>query len=122
MDFDFGNISAERAESLLRDMGTSGPGTFLLRQCGDHTTIVSFIDPGGKIKHWTLPVRRDHHLLRARPELVGNPRAIFLSLRELLGTMWSYPVNRSEQPDWVEEENTDYQADCKVCGQLHISK
>ena len=124
MDFDFfwDNLSAERAETLLTDTGTSGPGSYLLRQGGTDSIYVSFIDPGGKIKHWILPVRRDHHLLRARPELVGDPRAIFLHLREIMGTLWCYPINRAEQPDWVEEENTDFKADCRVCGLMHTSK
>ena len=120
MDFFWDNLSAERAETLI-DSGT--PGSYLLRQGGtDSTTIVSFIDPGGRIKHWTMPVRRDHHLLRARPELVGDPMATFLHLRELMGTLWVYPINRSEQPDWVEEENTDYMADCRVCGKMNVSR
>ena len=125
MDFDFfwDHISAERAESLLTGSGSSGPGSYLLR-CGRNDTIlyISFIDLGGKIKHWMLPVRRDHHLFRARPELVGDPRGTFLHVREILGTMWTYPVIRTEQPDWVEEENTDSSADCRVCGLMNVSK
>ena len=122
-DYFWDYLSAERAEALLSDIGTSGPGSYLLRQGGTGTNyVVSFIDPRGCVKHWILPSRRDHHLLRAHPELVGDPMAIFGHLQGLMGTMWCYPINRSEQPDWVEEENTDFKADCRVCGRMNTSK
>ena len=119
-EYHWRQISAARAEAVLSEEGI--PGTYLIRD-NVRDTIVSYVDHHGDIEHVCLPVRKDSNLFKAHPELDDKPQEIFHFMRETTATLWLYPaVVRPGDTMGAGEVNTDHQASCRVCGEMHVAK